>query len=957
MPRKDGEGNPIPDAKPIWTGRAATSLDDAVGIIRWASGLSDTRDFYVCMSRQALCEDKVSKAGRPYRRALRDAEHAMALKSFFLDLDVKEGAYATTKEAVAALGKFRRAIDLPPPTFVVASGSGGFHAHWVCSDPVASHEWLEQAHKLVAAVKQHGLLCDTQCSVDAARVLRIPDTKNWKHTPPKDVAFLLPPGEEYTFERIKRALAPFDGGVHPVAPILPPRPALVGVSDLAAGIEVTQAPPVKLEDVMPQCAFINEAVTTGGAAFDNPMWNLTTLIATFTEGKRADAHRMAAGHADYTPETTDELFDRKEAERERKDLGWPQCSSIAVGYSGCNACPHKAAGKSPLNHRTKPVLTLVHSTAQPFKALNDLPPGYLRDSDGVVLALVEQEDGSNAKVPVAPYSLTEGWIQRDPWAFNFKVGVNDDIVVRVSVPYDLLSARDLFFRHIASQGVTLQDRYQKHFREFIMSWVDQLRKGKNAIIATQPFGWVVEHGRVAGFSYGGTVFMPGGEEKPAANPNPVFQQIYRVAGEREPWIEAAKMITNQKRPGLNLILASAFAAPLVRFTGENGMLISVFSSDSGIGKSTAISVAQSVWADPVRAKQGLTDTSNSTVDKIGALKNLPVYWDELKAEEDRRRFVNIIFQLSQGKGKSRLDARAQQREVGTWETMMLSASNESIVEYAARQTKSTSAGVVRILEYTLERGTEGQIEGTKASLMVNKLKDNYGQIGAEYAKFLGENHQRVALEMEMLSIRLGEKLKIDGEERFWRACATAIIQGAIYANEIGATEFDVDALEDYMCKTIEGMRVERDNTGSDMSKRINVSNVLSKYLDAMRARHTLWTNHIHIAKGKPQAGAVRVMRSADRLDGLFVQVGLDDALLRMVESNLREWLVEHGYSTMVFLKALEKEFGYHRLPGRIGSGTDYVTGTQYLLQIQLAGTPLAEIAAKDGGEGDEEDAA
>ena len=122
--------------KPLWSGRAFLSVNEAVKFIEWMSRQPDARDFYVCMSRQARCEERTSKKGHKYRAALRDGDNALMLKSFFIDVDVKEGAYATTKEAVAAFGKFRRAVDLPPPTFVVASGSGGFHAHWVLSEPV-----------------------------------------------------------------------------------------------------------------------------------------------------------------------------------------------------------------------------------------------------------------------------------------------------------------------------------------------------------------------------------------------------------------------------------------------------------------------------------------------------------------------------------------------------------------------------------------------------------------------------------------------------------------------------------------------------------------------------------------------------------------------------------------------------------------------------------------------------
>lgn len=924
--------------KPLWSGRAFLSVNEAVKFIDWMSRQPDARDFYVCMSRQARCEERTSKKGHKYRAALRDGDNALMLKSFFIDVDVKEGAYATTKEAVAAFGKFRRAVDLPPPTFVVASGSGGFHAHWVLSEPVDRSRWLEQAHKLVAAARQHDLNFDSQCTVDAARLLRVPDTRNFKSDPPKDVTFLLPPGEEYTFERIERALMPYHSGYRP-EPTLPPRAPIQGPSDLAAGITVTKAPPVKLDDVAPECAFVRQALEDGGAQFSNPLWNLTTLLATFTEGGREDAHRMASGHGGYSQESTDELYDRKLQDRERKNLGWPSCNTIASsGCTACNVCPHRMDGKSPLNFGSN-----LAPKKPTIKTSNDLPPQYVRDADNFVFLLIPQEDGSTERVLVAPYPMTDGWLQRNPWILNFTITINEDITTQIHIPFEVMPTKEAFFKHISTQGMNLQDHYMRRFKEFIMAWVDKLRQGRNSVVTSSPFGWTVSGGRLEGFSFGGTVFTPN-EDRPAANPNPQIQQQYTPTGELAPWIAAAKMLTDQKRPGIDVILASSFAAPLVRFTGQRGLLISSYSIESGIGKSTAIAVAQAVWGNPVRGVQQLNDTQNSVINKLGEIKNLPLYWDELKTEEDTRKFVNLAFQLTSGKEKSRLTAQAQQREMGTWETMMVCASNDSLIDFVTRATKMTTAGLMRVLEYTLTPGTHGQIDKTAASLMVSKLNDNYGCVGARYAEFLGRNHKQIDADMAALATRMAERMQSETEERFWDAAVVCTLQGAIYANQLGFTDIDIQALEDFLVTVVSNMRAERASQTVDMRKQMNVSNVLTQFLNSMRTKHTLFTNKIHVVKGKPPTGEIKAVRDTSKLDGIYVQIGLTDGLLRMSSYQLREWLSKNGYSNHVFLKALEKEFGMHQTVGRLGSGTDYATGSEYLLQIHVVGTPLAEIA-------------
>jgi hypothetical protein len=57
--------------------------------------------------------------------------------------------------------------------------------------------------------------------------------------------------------------------------------------------------------------------------------------------------------------------------------------------------------------------------------------------------------------------------------------------------------------------------------------------------------------------------------------------------------------------------------------------------------------------NPVTAMQGMSDTHNSVMQKVGQIRVLPIYWDELKTEEDQKRFVKIVFDLTRRREKSR----------------------------------------------------------------------------------------------------------------------------------------------------------------------------------------------------------------------------------------------------------------------------------------------------------------
>lgn len=122
------------------------------------------------------------------------------------------------------------------------------------------------------------------------------------------------------------------------------------VESLAEGLEREEMPPLDYGPLVKECAFFRDALKSGGKEYSQPMWNLTTLMATFLESGHALAHKMGREHAEYTSESTEVLWVRKLRERKDRGLGWPSCNAIqASGCTACAACPHLAAGKSPLN--------------------------------------------------------------------------------------------------------------------------------------------------------------------------------------------------------------------------------------------------------------------------------------------------------------------------------------------------------------------------------------------------------------------------------------------------------------------------------------------------------------------------------------------------------------------------------------------------------------------------------
>ncbi len=215
----------------FWRNRGFRTLDDAVDFVAWVQRQPTTADLYVAMSSQRDGVEKVIGKGRKITEVNRSKCGAVGHKCLFVDIDVKPEAYATTEDAGRGLAKFLADTGLPRPTLLVASGSGGLHAHWVLSEILSTEQWKPLADALATAAKTHGFLIDGQCTVDAARVLRVPGTKNFKWNPPRDVRLgssIVP--NDYPVEFIAAKLAPYAARQRVAT-------AVVGSDELAGGIE------------------------------------------------------------------------------------------------------------------------------------------------------------------------------------------------------------------------------------------------------------------------------------------------------------------------------------------------------------------------------------------------------------------------------------------------------------------------------------------------------------------------------------------------------------------------------------------------------------------------------------------------------------------------------------------------------------------------------------------------
>jgi hypothetical protein len=346
--------------KPWVIGWPFKDIDKFISYAKWLETTDQFFDVWYCTSQQSQIGE--NRAGKP--KAVRKHANATWLKAIWIDVDVKDGTYATVQEAWAAISAFRKKVGLPQPSALVNSG-GGLHVYWISHVPLSPDEWRPYAEGLKQLLLVEGIKCDYGVTTDDVRILRVPGTLNHKYDPPRPVQ-LLHLGADYNFAAdlaFLKQVVPAAAGGEPAetreAVIEPgfaatPDPVFAALNpaanDVSAGIEPPKSNALlDPRPIFEQCGFMRHAFATGGKDYDNPLWNLSVLCTAFMENGNAFAHEISKGHSSYTPAETQAMYERKLAERAR-GVGWPRCATIqGAGCKSCAACPHLRKVKSPLN--------------------------------------------------------------------------------------------------------------------------------------------------------------------------------------------------------------------------------------------------------------------------------------------------------------------------------------------------------------------------------------------------------------------------------------------------------------------------------------------------------------------------------------------------------------------------------------------------------------------------------
>lgn len=851
-------------------------------------------------------------------KSKREAEKTAYKRSLYVDVDCGEGKpYPNKRRAGAALVEFCAATKFPAPTYIIDSG-GGIHAYWVFDRDISLEVWQPLASAFKQLCLDRGFHIDPAITADPARILRVPTTVNFKDANnPRPVRILSAKQEDYPLELIRKKLGQVKTSAGEKLA------ALADDDDLASGLGTPLEFKKYAKPMIEKCGVLTHTYDTGGANQEEPLWMQVLYLLGFTEDGHEYIHVMSQDHASYNYQSTERKFQRR-LEAKARGHGPTTCEFFRGYYPEiCAGCRFNGKIRSP--------------AVLGREDYNEMPTGFRQDELGIERAVaVKGEEGYRWK-RILPFKMEDVQLYHNPNSpegviFKY-IACFKDSKIPVTIPLGCIGAdRRSAIPILSQQNAAVSHSAWPDYRDLMDAWYEKMMKAKAIKTQATQMGWGGSAEKPT-FTLVDRVISTRGDVKEAIFLDKNFVRDYQPKGSREPWISLAHELTSQNRHPITAAILSSYAAPLIHFTGVSGALLSIVSEESGSGKTTALKLAQAAWGDPQRAIHSLHDTINSVVKRMGFLNNLPAYWDELKMRDDVQNFVKLVFQIGQGKEKSRLKSDTSTQDMGTWQTLITVASNESIVDHIQQASKGTDAGLVRAFEVTVPPLGSLSID---IKTMTSTLNQNFGHVGPEYAEYLVNNFSTVKAMVDSIDKKLHEKFQTHASERFHMAVLVTLITAAHLANKLGHTNIDLAQFQRWLLSEFEANRLHQRTKYVPLERRAIdcLFDFVNEHCD-----NILQVDYL-TRRGRSNPGVLHFQPQRGAIVGVLAR---EDHALRIHKSKFTDWVYTRKSEMPTRILDELKRHGADEVRASVTMGVKGVDARVYALEIELDNPVFSDL--------------
>jgi hypothetical protein len=888
-------------------------------------------------------QPEFNKRGEPKmdQRTQALATHAKAL---WVDIDCGEQkaadgkGYASKKEAAAAVLSFVKTVSLPRP--IIVDSGGGLHCYWPFEKEVAK-EWWTQVSRLWRTVINHtGLLSDPARDIDIASVLRPVGTHNRKKGTARKVKAMTEP-EVVPAAAISRALVAYCK-VHALRPA--PQKARRPAPSINDDLDVNSYPPSKARIVVEHCSQIRRVAEFQGDV-EEPVWRAMLGVVKHCEDGEHYAHLWSQGHPDYDHNETQEKLDRWET-------GPTTCAHFkAMHADGCAGCPHKVKSPIQLGIEIPASVTPVVEEVTPSGkvVLHEeikLPFGYQENGRGGVDALLQDADG--VVTPVHFSRVLFQFVQRmrqsdGTYAYQIRIKKLDGKVRFAELPASLASSsklceelarHEIFLTNMKSATILMQ-QYVRDYAAYVAANAAEIK-------TYETFGW---HSNMTEFVLGDRCFHKDGSVTKvilAGNAKIRCTNLGQPAEHQRGWVDGVEFLYNREgMEQMQYALGAGFGSLLTEFQPSEykGIPIALIGADTGKGKTTVAKVALAAFFNPegafINGTDGVTPNARSTI--MATMKNLPILIDEI-TKIDPVALSSLAYATANGCEKLRLNAASQLKETQHWRLVSYLTANDDLYGKLGSTQSNSQAEAVRIFQINVKRFPAVQLDREKVDAAMQTIADSRGAPGEVFIQYLLQNDEKVRSKLRWHRDKIVEVYPLISEPayRFFRYHAECAMTSLEIMNELGLTNFNLDATYEFLGKQLHDMvnSVVAENTiPPDEAIHALISTLSHKLLVTSNFTDAR-TGQVEVPVQQPREAPVgRYILGGSHTDPQYKNRVLLD------RRAVKQWCIDNRLDMMDMLRFGENTGLIEPLPGSgkivLGKGTPVATGQATCICINM----------------------
>ena len=818
----------------------------------------------------------------------RKAKDCAGAAALWLDIDIGDHHakpdYTDPKQFGMDFKNFMAGTGLPMP-WIVSTGHG-VHLYWPLGRTVTPDKWSRFMARLFTACDKYGLRYD-HAATDISRILRVPGTYNYKGQP---VPVKIAKAGVTDLLKLATVLKQYE----------PAKQTAVKHADTVREMRET-------DPIVNGC----EQIRTCGAA-EYETWRNAARCLTFCDHGYETFHQLSQDDPRYDVDQCDKAWDSLE-----KDNYAPvRCATFEKAHPDvCAKCPSH-------NKITTPVMLGKKLKAKVESAPADSIRGVPFESDSYhvvpgkgVQWTFQNKEGADITLTIAPFEfyimelVIDNRMQTPMRTYKSRVVFSDNSYRDFDFVVDDMYKSGLAPARILTQyGISVEPDNMDQMIKFMKTYIAKVQNELTPSFVRDHYGWY-EVQDLSGEHH--SEFVIGAQTYTASGVKVTYldsraqamaEHKMTVAGTLDNWKQIPRLYRELGQESAQLLMCASFSSvfmPLGIGTATN-VAYNFYDTVGGKGKTSLLAALASVWGDPSSLPLSKTDTVSAKYQQYSVYHNLPILIDEITGMSAGD-IANMLYDLVNGREKNRSNRQGTElQRGGSWQTITVSTSNQSLYEMLKSFREQTLATSMRVIEMRCDfKDYTGDTEITdKIDSVMTAVHSNYGLAGREFIKYILAD-SNIKKEVTDYVAQFSAKYRRNNDERFWiTGLGVALAAGRI-AVRMGLLDYDMDALEKWVGETLlstmrSSVRDNRQNPVSILADFItdNINNTL------VVAEHT--------RQGKePPVGMPDPYVSIEPRGSLQIRRELDSNTVVFKKAALTRWADSHGVSASTLLDDLK----------------------------------------------------